>query len=79
MPNATFRSRQELDAMVEQIDRQLDVLYRASAAASRAEVWSNLAAAALKLAAPEDHEYVYERLHAVFRTHTSSGVVPSVG
>jgi hypothetical protein len=79
MPHATFRSRQELDAMVEQIDRQLDVLYRASAAASRAEVWNSLAAAALKLAAPEDHEYVYERLHAVFRTHPSAEATPAAG
>ncbi|MBD9480049.1 hypothetical protein [Pseudoxanthomonas sp. PXM02] len=77
MPHAVFRSREELDAMVEQIDRQLDVLYRASAAASRAEVWNHLAAAALKLAAPEDHEYVYERLHAVFRTHAPATGAPS--
>jgi len=77
MPNAVFRSRQELDAMVEQIDRQLDALYRASAAASRAEVWNHLAAAALKLAAPEDHEYVYERLHAVFRAHPPGEPAPS--
>ncbi|MBD9468189.1 hypothetical protein [Pseudoxanthomonas sp. PXM01] len=76
MPNAAFRSRQELDAMVDQIDRQLDVLYQASAAASRAEVWSNLAGAALKLAAPEDHEYVYERLHAVFRAHQPAPAPP---
>lgn len=62
--------------MVEQIDRQLDVLYRASAAASRAEVWSNLAGAALKLAAPEDHEYVYERLHAVFKAHQATPSAP---
>jgi hypothetical protein len=76
MPNAAFRSRQELDAMVEQIDQQLDVLYRASAASSRAEIWTHLAGAALKLAAPEDHEYVYERLHAVFRAHRAAPSAP---
>ena len=76
MQNAVFRSRQELDAMGDQIDRQLDVLYRASAAASRAEVWSNLASAALKLAAPEDHEYIYERLHAVFKSHQATPASP---
>ena len=62
--------------MVEQIDRQLEVLYQASNAASRAEIWTNLSSAALKLAAPQDHEYVYERLHAVFKAHQPAGAPP---
>lgn len=73
MTHASFKPRPDLDAMVDAIDRQLDTLYATSSAASRAEIWSNLASAALKLAAPEDHEYVYDRLHAIFKAHQPDG------
>lgn len=77
MTRASFKSRPDLDAMVAAIDRQLDTLYATSSAASRAEIWSNLASATLKLAAPEDHEYVYERLHAVFKAHRPATADPA--
>lgn len=66
MATSTFKSRTDLDAMVDEIDRQLEQLYRAANSESRAEVWAGLTHATLKLAAPEDREYVYERLHGIF-------------
>ena len=69
MATSPFKDRSELDAMVDEIQRQLGQLYRAAAAASRAEVWAGLTQATLRLAAPEDRQYVYERLQAVFAAH----------
>lgn len=69
MPHTLFKSRPDLDAMIDEIGQRLDLLHQASTAASRAEVWTNLTRAVLRLAAPEDHEYVYERLNSVFKAH----------
>lgn len=67
MPAQSFKTRPDLDVMVDEIDRRLEQLYRLSDGTSRAEVWAKLTSAALKLAAPEDQEYLYERLYAVFK------------
>lgn len=71
MAHAPFKSRADLDAMIDEITQRLDLLHRASTAASRAEVWTNLTKAVLRLAAPEDHEHVYERLNSAFKAHAS--------
>jgi hypothetical protein len=71
MPDMPFKSRTDLDAMIDEIAQRLELLHRASVAASRAQVWSNLTVAVLRLAAPEDHEHVYERLNAIFKAHAS--------
>lgn len=67
MPTPLSNTRADLDAMVDEIDRKLEQVYRLSPSASRAEIWASLTSAALKLAAPEDQEYLYERLYAVFK------------
>lgn len=69
MASSVFKSRLDLDAMVDEIERQLEQLYRAASQASRAEVWAGLTHATLKLAAPEDRDYVYQRLHRIFSAH----------
>jgi len=66
---STFKSRDELDAMSDEIGRQIDQLYRAASHASRTEVCAGLTRATLVLAAPEDSEYVRGRLHAIFDVH----------
>lgn len=71
MPHIPFKPRPDLDAMIDEIAQRLDLLHQASTAASRAQVWANLTMAVLRLAAPEDHEHVYERLNAVFKAHVS--------
>ena len=71
MPHIPFKPRPDLDAMIDEIAQRLDLLHQASTAASRALVWANLTMAVLRLAAPEDHEHVYERLNAVFKAHVS--------
>lgn len=67
--HAGFKSREELETMISEIDRKLDVLYKNANALSRPIIWANLTNAVLKLLAPEDQEYAYERLYAVFRSH----------
>jgi hypothetical protein len=69
MPHIPFKSRSDLDAMIDEINQRLHLLHQTSTAASRAEVWTNLTRAVLRLAAPEDHDYVYERLNFVFKAH----------
>ena len=54
MPSPLANTRADLDAIVEEIDRKLEKVYRLSPGKSRAEVWASLTSAALKLAAPED-------------------------
>ncbi|WAC64452.1 hypothetical protein OVA13_06720 [Pseudoxanthomonas sp. SL93] len=67
MPSPLANTRADLDAIVEEIDRKLEQVYRLSPGKSRAEVWASLTSAALKLAAPEDQDYLYERLYAIFK------------
>lgn len=64
-----FKSRDELEAMISEMDRKLEVLYQSANALSRPIIWANLTNAVLKLLAPEDQEYAYERLYAVFKSH----------
>jgi len=71
MTGTHFKSLPELDAMISEIGQRWDVVQQTSRAASRAEIWANLTTAVLRLAAPEDHEYVYERLNATFKAHAS--------
>lgn len=68
-PGPGFKSREELDAMITEMDAQLDVLYRQANALSRPLIWANLTNAVLKLLAPEDQDYAYERLYALFKSH----------
>jgi hypothetical protein len=72
MATSTFKSRTDLDVIFHEIDRQLEQVYRASSSESRAEVWAGLTYATLKLAAPEDRDYVYERLQEIFTGHDRS-------
>jgi hypothetical protein len=66
---AGFKSREELETMISEMDRKLDVLYQNANALSRPIIWANLTNAILKLLAPEDQEYAYERLYALFKSH----------
>ncbi|KRA47461.1 hypothetical protein [Pseudoxanthomonas sp. Root630] len=73
---ALFKSPAELDVLIDEIGQRLDILYKTSTAASRAETWASLTTAVLKLAAPEDHEHVYQRLNALFSAHASRREAP---
>lgn len=64
-----YKSREELETMISEMDRKLDVLYQNANALSRPIIWANLTNAVLKLLAPEDQEYAYERLYALFKSH----------
>lgn len=72
MPTPVFKTRADLDSMIEELDRKLEALYRTTDKASRPEVWAGLTSAALKLVAPEDQDYAYDRLYAVFKSHQAS-------
>lgn len=72
-----FKSRDELEAMISEMDRKLDVLYKNANALSRPIIWANLTNAVLKLLAPEDQEYAYERLYALFKSHQEQNREPS--
>jgi len=73
MPVTALRTRTDLDYIVDEIEHKLEQLYRLSNSASHAETWASLTSAALKLAAPEDQDYLYERLYAVYQaSHASS-------
>jgi hypothetical protein len=69
MAEVTHKTRQELDAMLDELGRQLDDLYRAAPGPSHADVWAGLTQAALRLAAPEDRDHVYRRLQLMFTAH----------
>ncbi|GGD37061.1 hypothetical protein [Pseudoxanthomonas indica] len=75
-----FKTRQELEAMITEMDRKLDVLYQNANALSRPIIWANLTNAVLKLLAPEDQEYAYERLYSLFKSHQqrSGNATPTV-
>ena len=78
VPHPTgFKSRDELEAMISEMDRKLDVLYKNANALSRPIIWANLTNAVLKLLAPEDQEYAYERLYALFKSHQEHNREPS--
>lgn len=78
VPHPTgFKSRDELEAMISEMDRKLDVLYKNANALSRPIIWANLTNAVLKLLAPEDQEYAYERLYALFKSHQEQNLEPS--
>lgn len=66
MATPAFKSRDDLDAMIEEVGRQLDQLHRLASHTPQGEVWTGLTRAILLLAAPEDHGYVNERLDHVF-------------
>lgn len=72
MPTLAFKNRDELDYMIAELDRQLEELYQHAETATRPEIWAKLTNATLKLVAPEDQDYAYDRLYAVFRTHQAS-------
>jgi|GEM_PF-1314295 len=77
-PHSTgFKSRDELEAMIIEMDRKLDVLYKNANALSRPIIWANLTNAVLKLLAPEDQEYAYERLYELFKSHQQPNLDPS--
>jgi len=69
MATETHKSRAELDAMLDELGRQLDDLYRATPGPSRADTWAGLTQATLRLAAPEDRDHVYRRLQLMFTAH----------
>jgi hypothetical protein len=77
MTGAPFKPLPEIDALIDEIGQRLDVLYQTSTA-SRAEIWTNLTAAMLRLTAPEHHDYVYERLNAAFKAHAEQKDGPAV-
>jgi hypothetical protein len=79
MSTPLANTRADLDAIVEEIDRKLEQVYRLSQGTSRAEVWASLTSAALKLAAPEDQEYLYERLYAIFKASHARPSLASSG
>lgn len=68
MAIAAFKSRSDLDHMIQELESQLDELYRHVDTATGPEVWAQLTNATLKLVAPEDQDYAYERLYEVFKT-----------
>lgn len=68
-----FKSREELETMIAEMDGQLDVLYRRANVLSRPIIWANLTNAVLKLLAPEDQDYAYERMYALFKNHQERG------
>lgn len=76
MGNVAFKGREDLDNMIAELDRQLEELYRHVDAASRPEVWAKLTNATLKLVAPEDQNYAYDRLYEIFRSHQAAPVFP---
>jgi hypothetical protein len=79
MSNVAFKDRVDLDHMITELDRQLEELYRHIDVATRPEVWAKLTNATLKLVAPEDQDYAYDQLYAVFRarqTHPSANAAP---
>lgn len=67
MAVTAFKSRTDLDHMIHELESQLDELYRHADTATRPEVWAQLTNATLKLVSPEDQDYAYERLYAVFK------------
>ena len=68
MPNIAFKNRDDLDHMILELDHQLEELYRHVDVATRPEIWAKLTNATLKLVAPEDQDYAYDRLYEVFRS-----------
>ncbi|MBD9437223.1 hypothetical protein IB223_14055 [Pseudoxanthomonas sp. PXM03] len=70
MTGAPFKPLPEIDVPIDEIGERLDILYETSTA-SRAEIWTNLTAAMLRLAAPEHHDHIDEQLAAAFRAHTA--------
>lgn len=66
MQEQVYKNRDELDAMLDELGRQLDDLCRASVGASRADTWAGLTQATLRLAAPVDRDHVYRRLQQMF-------------
>jgi hypothetical protein len=78
MAIAVFKSRSDLDHMIHELENQLEELYRHVDTATRPEVWAQLTNATLKLVAPEDQDYAYERLYEVFKSgHAPARVTPS--
>ncbi|MET0718828.1 MAG: hypothetical protein ABWY34_10580 [Pseudoxanthomonas sp.] len=71
MGNFSFKDRVDLDRMIAELDNQLEELYRHADAATRPEIWAKLTNATLKLVAPEDQDYAYDRLYAVFKARQS--------
>jgi hypothetical protein len=78
MAIAVFKSRSDLDHMIHELETQLEELYRHVDTATRPEVWAQLTNATLKLVAPEDQDYAYQRLYEVFKSgHVPARVTPS--
>ncbi len=76
MLKVAFKNRADLDGMIAELDSRLEELYRHAEATTRPEIWANLTNATLKLLAPEDQDYAYDRLYAVFKSHQSLPVAP---
>jgi hypothetical protein len=76
MGNVAFKDRVDLDHMITELDRQLEELYRHVDAATRPEIWAKLTNATLKLVAPEDQDYAYDRLYEVFRSRHTPPTFP---
>ncbi|MEL1263327.1 hypothetical protein [Pseudoxanthomonas putridarboris] len=76
MPTPSFKTREDLDGMIAELDGKLETLYRNADNVTRPEIWANLTNATLKLVAPDDQDYAYERLYALFKAHQASSSTP---